>query len=283
MANSAAMDSIRHLPAVYVSSYYFPDLGKFVRQALPEANVVELKASKQGLPFSDVGLVIDTEDMRAHGNEVEVLFCDTGLVKGGLDAFPALRWLQAKSAGVNLITKQYCREKRPSFRLTRIPCTGDLVSEYMITYILANEKRVFPMTIESLDEVLATVDYICCCLPGTPDTANMLSGDILKACCQKKPVLINTGRGDLIDEITLVTAIREGWLGGAVLDVNPAEPLPPDSPLWTLQNVLITPHISGYTRDPRHIQRYVDVFVENYRRYCDGQPLMYEVDFEKGY
>ncbi|XP_052765258.1 glyoxylate/hydroxypyruvate reductase B-like [Mya arenaria] len=139
------------------------------------------------------------------------------------------------------------------------------------------------VTIESLDEVLATVDYICCCLPGTPDTANMLSGDILKACCQKKPVLINTGRGDLIDEITLVTAIREGWLGGAVLDVNPAEPLPPDSPLWTLQNVLITPHISGYTRDPRHIQRYVDVFVENYRRYCDGQPLMYEVDFEKGY
>ncbi|WAR17606.1 GHRA-like protein [Mya arenaria] len=263
MANSAAMDSIRHLPAVYVSSYYFPDLGKFVRQALPEANVVELKASKQGLPFSDVGLVIDTEDMRAHGNEVEVLFCDTGLVKGGLDAFPALRWLQAKSAGVNLITKQYCREKRPSFRLTRIPCTGDLVSEYVITYILANEKRVFPISATNV----FWVTFECVCLVSA--ILEHRAPQILPICCQgifsKRAVK------------------REGWLGGAVLDVNPTEPLPPDSPLWTLQNVLITPHISGYTRDPRHIQRYVDVFVENYRRYCDGQPLMYEVDFEKGY
>jgi len=85
---------------------------------------------------------------------------------------------------------------------------------------------------EQLDEFLAGSDYLVNVLPSTPTTRSLLSGTTLKG-CQPSAILINVGRGDVIDEASLVRAVGEGWIAGAALDVFPQEPLPTESPLWS--------------------------------------------------
>jgi phosphoglycerate dehydrogenase-like enzyme len=92
-------------------------------------------------------------------------------------------------------------------------------------------------------------------------------------------VLINVGRGSTVNEIDLVDALQEGIIGGAVLDVFENEPLAEDSPLWEMPNVFVTPHHSAISF-PADI---VGVFTENYRRFLNRNPLLYVVDFAKGY
>lgn len=100
-------------------------------------------------------------------------------------------------------------------------------------------------SINQLPEFLRNCDYIFCALPNTSDTQGMLSGDILENCKERKSIFINVGRGNVIDDQTIEKAIRLNWIGGAILDVFNTEPLPEDSILWTLPNVVITPHVSG--------------------------------------
>jgi phosphoglycerate dehydrogenase-like enzyme len=94
-------------------------------------------------------------------------------------------------------------------------------------------------------------------------------------------VLINIARGAVIDEPVLIRAMKERWIAGAALDVFETEPLPSDSELWGLDNVLVTPHISGGT--PRYMERAVDLFCDNLRRYLDGETLRNVVDPARGY
>jgi phosphoglycerate dehydrogenase-like enzyme len=94
-------------------------------------------------------------------------------------------------------------------------------------------------------------------------------------------VLINVARGQLVDEAALADALGSGRLGGAVLDVFQEEPLPPASPFWTLPNVILTPHTSGFRSD--HWDAVIDLFVEQLRRFRDGRPLLNQVDCEAGY
>src|SRR5436309_3037121 len=94
-------------------------------------------------------------------------------------------------------------------------------------------------------------------------------------------LLTNIGRGELVQESALVRALREGWLAGAGLDVFATEPLPPTSPLWTLPQVVITPHIAG--THPQYMPRSADLFVHNLKRYLAGEPLINEVDKQAGY
>jgi len=93
--------------------------------------------------------------------------------------------------------------------------------------------------------------------------------------------LINIGRGGLIDEQALIAALREGQIAGAGLDVFEMEPLPADSPLWDMPNVLITPHTAGSS--PRSHARLMDLFCENLRRHVAGKPLLNVVDKAAGY
>jgi phosphoglycerate dehydrogenase-like enzyme len=136
--------------------------------------------------------------------------------------------------------------------------------------------RIFPP--DQLDEFLAGPDYLVNTLPSTPDTRGLLSGETLSK-CRPSAVLINIGRGDVIDEASIVRAVGEGWIGGAVLDVFPEEPLPEDSPLWSLPGVTITPHVAALSL-PEPI---ADVFVVNLARYRAGEPLRHLVDWGKGY
>ena len=100
-------------------------------------------------------------------------------------------------------------------------------------------------TLEFLPEVLQSCDYFCNVLPSTSVTYHLLSGNALECCSEKKPVFINIGRGDVIDETSLVNALQKGWISGAILDVFEKEPLPKDSPLWDMPQVTITPHYAA--------------------------------------
>lgn len=130
-----------------------------------------------------------------------------------------------------------------------------------------------------LAQFLVGCDYVCSVLPSTAETRGMLSGDVLKACREKRSVFINVGRGDVIDEASIMKALNNNWIGGAILDAVDREPLPADSPLWTHPDVVITPHVSG----PCSTDTIARVFVSNYQKFIRGEPLDYMVDWQLGY
>ena len=123
----------------------------------------------------------------------------------------------------------------------------------------------------SIDAELPAIDFLVLAAPDTPETANLISARrlaLLRSCA----VVINVGRGSLIDEAALASALATGRLRGAALDVFAKEPLPTDSPLWSLPNVVVSPH-SASTVGAEN-SRLVDLFVENLHRYFAGRPLL---------
>lgn len=123
-----------------------------------------------------------------------------------------------------------------------------------------------------LDEELPQADVVALSLPGTPETYRMFDAERL-ARCKPGAILLNVGRGSTVDCDALAQAVQQGRLYGAAIDVTDPEPLPPDHPLWTLDTVLITPHISGRFSLPRTLENIVDIFAHNLQRFAAGQPL----------
>ena len=134
-------------------------------------------------------------------------------------------------------------------------------------------------TIEYLPEMLAHCDYIINVLPSTPNTIGLLNGNVLENCKNRGSVFINIGRGTIIKEIDLLTALEKQWISGAILDVFEEEPLPTESKLWTLPQVTISPHVSGVSR----AEDVVQFFVENYKKFVKGENLLNAVHFKEGY
>lgn len=133
---------------------------------------------------------------------------------------------------------------------------------------------------ESLPELIRRSDYLVLSLPETDATRGLIGAPELEM-LGPEGVLINVGRGSVLDEADLARALRERRIRGAALDVFDREPLPSDSELWDLPNVLITPHVSGISRS--YWRREVDLILENLRRYAAGRPLMNLVDKGAGY
>ena len=131
-----------------------------------------------------------------------------------------------------------------------------------------------------LDEVLAQGDYVTLAAPLTPSTLTLMSADRLS---RMKPAacLVNVSRGPVVDEAALADALRNGNLAGAALDVFSQEPLSADSPLWGLENLLITPHTAAVTE--KLWDRHYALIRENLRRYLAHEPLLGVVDKRKGY
>jgi len=131
---------------------------------------------------------------------------------------------------------------------------------------------------DQLGEFLEEPDYVVCVLPDTPGTRHLLNETAFQRmknhCC-----LVNVGRGTVVDEQALVKALYDGELAGAVLDVFQTEPLPGDSPLWNAPGLIVTGHVAARSW-PEGIAA---IFRENYRRYCAGEPLEYQIDFARGY
>jgi phosphoglycerate dehydrogenase-like enzyme len=129
-------------------------------------------------------------------------------------------------------------------------------------------------------ELLPEADFVVLTIPMTHETQGIIGERELRA---MKPTafIINIGRGGTIQEDVLIRALQEGWIAGAGLDVFEAEPLPADSPLWAMENVIITSHYSGLT--PRYHERAMNIFLDNLQRYQAGEPLRNVVDKELGY
>ena len=133
---------------------------------------------------------------------------------------------------------------------------------------------------ERLHEVLSQADAVAVAVPLAPSTRGLI-GAAEFAAMKPTALFVNVARGAVVDEAAMIEALREGRIAGAVLDVFETEPLPENSPLWDLENVLITPHVSGSTSV--YMRKAVDVFVRNVRSLAATGRLVTGVDAERGY
>jgi phosphoglycerate dehydrogenase-like enzyme len=132
----------------------------------------------------------------------------------------------------------------------------------------------------ALDEVLPQLDHLALCLPATPETQNLIGAAQL---ARLKPTacVYNVGRGGVLDHDALIAALRDGRIAGAGLDVSTPEPLPDDSPLWNLPNVILGQHSSGHS--PFNHDRITTIFADNLERFRRGDPLENVIDRARGY
>lgn len=131
---------------------------------------------------------------------------------------------------------------------------------------------------EQLGEFIEACDFLVLTLPYTDETHHIFGADQFRR-FKKEAVLINVGRGSLVDEPAMIDAIRSGQIAGAFLDVTEKEPLSALSPLWQMPNVFVTPHISG----PVVPAEVIPLFLSNYQKYLSGQPLDRVADRFRGY
>ncbi|HTP43320.1 MAG TPA: D-2-hydroxyacid dehydrogenase [Candidatus Acidoferrum sp.] len=139
-------------------------------------------------------------------------------------------------------------------------------------------EQVFPAS--KLDEALPQADFVVLAAPETPETRKMMGAREFAA---MKPTayFMNVSRGALVDEPALIAALEQKRIAGAALDVASQEPLPPENPLWKLENTFITPHMSAVSE--RLWERQTDLLMENLERWFAGRELLNRVDLERGY
>ncbi len=140
------------------------------------------------------------------------------------------------------------------------------------------------ITMDGLDDALQKADIIVCALPETPETHKLLNAKRLQL-LKKTAILINVGRGPLIDCGELALRLNAGLLWGAALDVTDPEPLPKDHPLWSARNAIVTPHITGgsFGHLTATEEKLFEICRENLRRFAEGLPFLNVVDRSTGY
>jgi phosphoglycerate dehydrogenase-like enzyme len=202
----------------------------------------------------------------------------------GLYARPELRDSTLGIVGYGSIGREVGRLGRAfgmrvlALRRSRGKAKEGYASEHMGNGEDAIPERFFVP--EELHEMLAECDYVVVALPLTLETKHLIGEAELRA-MKPSAYLVNIARGAIVDEAALVRALGEGWIAGAGLDVFEREPLPDDNPLWSMDNVLISPHVAGFT--PRYDERAAALFAENLERYLSGKPLLNLVDKTRGY
>ncbi len=140
--------------------------------------------------------------------------------------------------------------------------------------------KAFPP--DQLHAMLGEVDFVVAAAPLTPETRHMLNAAAFRA-MKPTAIVMNVGRGPVIEEAALIQALQEKLIAGAALDVFEVEPLPATSPLWAMENVLISPHCTDRTLNPDWLDLSMQCFVDNFKRYTQGQPLENVVDKKAGY
>ena len=138
--------------------------------------------------------------------------------------------------------------------------------------------RLYPP--QAICSMLKECDYVVVTLPRTTATVGFLGAKELSS-FKPNAFLVDISRGEIVDHTALIPLLREHKIAGAALDVFPIEPLPADSPLWKMPNVILTPHIAGFS--PHYDQRAVDLFSQNLQRYLDGLQLYNRVDLKQEY
>jgi phosphoglycerate dehydrogenase-like enzyme len=139
-------------------------------------------------------------------------------------------------------------------------------------------ERLYPP--QALGTMVAECDFVVVTVPLTEETHHMVDAAVLGK-MKSSAVLVNIARGGVVDEAALIKTLKDKKIHGAALDVFEQEPLPTDSPLWTLPNVIISPHVSGNTS--RYHEKAAALFAENLERYVLNRPLLNVVELEQGY
>ncbi|HZY45691.1 MAG TPA: D-2-hydroxyacid dehydrogenase [Anaerolineae bacterium] len=152
----------------------------------------------------------------------------------------------------------------------QLPKSGDSSAQHV--------DRLYPP--DQLRSMLSECDFVAVTVPLTAETEKMIGAAELRS-MKRGAILINVARGGVIDEAALIDALQNNLIGGAGLDVFEEEPLPLNSPLWKLPNVILSPHVSGFSS--HYDERAMDLFAENLRRYLTGESLLNVVDMNKGY
>ncbi|MET0304106.1 MAG: D-2-hydroxyacid dehydrogenase [Microbacteriaceae bacterium] len=254
-----------------------PDL-KWVH-TIPAGGGAQVKAAK--LDEQELERVVFTTSAGVHAQPLSE-FALFGVL-AGLKQLPRLRAAQAKAEWTQ-------REAMGSITETTVAVVGlggigrrtaALLAGLGMTVVGVHRRQVEAEgvsriePVEKLAEVLAEVDAVVLALPGTDATRHMLSREVLEAV---KPglIVVNVGRGTTVDEPALIEALQDGRVSSATLDVTEVEPLPADSPLWGLDNVVIAPHTAAIS--PHEPRRIAELFVENARRLLDGEEQLNVVD-----
>jgi phosphoglycerate dehydrogenase-like enzyme len=180
----------------------------------------------------------------------------------GLGAIGGYVAMLAKADGMRVLAMRRSAQKRSSGAAAAVSDVDELLPPSDLPYLLSES------------------DYVVIAVPLTAESRGLIGERELRS---MKPTarIINIARGPIIDEAALVRALKEGWIAGAALDVFEQEPLSPESELWALENLILTPHISGGT--PVYMERAVELFCDNLRRYLKGEPLRNAVDVHRGY
>ncbi|XP_064472004.1 glyoxylate/hydroxypyruvate reductase A-like isoform X2 [Ornithodoros turicata] len=309
---STEISSRMTAPEIFVLSR-IPYLAEDLRKELHgRANVVEIVA-KFTVHDEEPQLKHQVTERLA---TTQILVTDVHILKDVLYKLPSMKWIQLTSAeyviaGIINFERglyryfEYQQKKEwndsMSTRFRTLPDlavgilgAGVIGNEVATTlrqfgsnvYGLARRRRnvaemshsSFQHIFDSLHDLLKECDYIINVLPSTPETTGMLNGDVLEQCV-KKPVFINIGRGTIINEESLINALRNKWISGAILDVHTVEPLPRESLLWTAPNVIITPHISG----PSRSHEIVKSFMINFEHFMKNEELEHVFSFKTGY
>jgi D-2-hydroxyacid dehydrogenase (NADP+) len=142
----------------------------------------------------------------------------------------------------------------------------------------AHAEKILP--VQELEEALPHADYVVIAAPQTAETHHLIGAPQI-ARMKRGARLINVGRGSLLDEAALISALESGALSGAALDVTSVEPLPPESPLWKTPNLFITPHTSAVSDRLWH--RETALLMDLLERWFDGREMFNQVDFARGY
>ncbi|HET7436827.1 MAG TPA: D-2-hydroxyacid dehydrogenase [Thermoanaerobaculia bacterium] len=275
----ALRDGARHADAVLIAPRYGSVLTTLWRELANVRWMHTLAAGVESLPFD----LLQRTDV--------VVTNSRGLYADALGEFviAAILWF-AKDLG-RLRTQQQERRWQP-YTVERLEGkTVGIIGYGGIGHAVARRATMLGMQVvavrrrqelgdPTLDEVLAESDYVVMCAPLTPRTLRLLSRERI-ALMKPETVFINVGRGATVDEAALIEALRERRIRGAALDVFENEPLPESHPLWTLDNVLLSPHSADHT-DDAHVRAML-FFIENLRRFRAGEPLENVVDKSERY
>lgn len=173
----------------------------------------------------------------------------------------------AKTMGMHVLVLTRDGQIKPRTGIYHVPGTGDMEGSLPDRVFSNRERSAF----------LEQIDYLVISVPLTPATEGQFGERELRA-LKSSAVLINPARARIIEEASLLLSLREGWIRGASLDVHYAYPLPSEHPLWNMPNVILTPHISGNSGNPRFAERILEIFRQNLERFQDGRgPLLNEL------
>ncbi|WP_456749402.1 NAD(P)-dependent oxidoreductase [Bradyrhizobium sp. USDA 4341] len=133
---------------------------------------------------------------------------------------------------------------------------------------------------DAFNDLLPLCDFVVLALPSTAETVGLIGAREI-ARMRRDAFLINIARGNIVVEAELIKALHAGAIAGAMLDVFEQEPLPPDSPLWDMPNVIVTPHVAG--NPTNYLERAFEILSDNIERFLNGQALNNVVDIGRGY